>query len=231
MRSPRPGDRDAHPPLDLHAVEQTVAQHEEIDLQTVSRVDEIERRVCADRGTSGVHRNIELGVRSLEKRLLRFRPSTLIAMSTSTVDRGSPMRELAIEPPSAYGIPRSSRIAATCPTSSSGPLVIREEEDRRKRRRREQLRTADASSWQISNLGIGGMASMDARAQVARRRGRAVGRVRRVRRCSSCSTARSGSRTPQDRCRPEQLSAPRQANSELRQRRSVRQLGRPTVPS
>src|SRR5438445_10611642 len=45
-------------------------------------------------------------------------------MSTSTVDRGSPMRERAIEPPSAYGIPRSSRIAATWTTSSSGPLVL-----------------------------------------------------------------------------------------------------------
>ncbi len=52
----------------LHSVEQTFAEHEQVDLQSVRGVDEVERRACVDRGASGFDWDVELGGRTLEER-------------------------------------------------------------------------------------------------------------------------------------------------------------------
>lgn len=61
---------DRHPRtlFDLHAIEHTLTQHEEIDLQTVSGVDELEGRTRLDGKAGALDWDIELGVHTLEQR-------------------------------------------------------------------------------------------------------------------------------------------------------------------
>jgi hypothetical protein len=62
--------------LDLHAIEQSVTEHEQIDFQRVLMVDEVERIAGAKRVACIGRLDIELGARAREPRLFPTRRHT-----------------------------------------------------------------------------------------------------------------------------------------------------------
>ncbi len=139
-----------------------------VDFESVRRIDEVERRARvrsrhvlnpAERRTrcSQGSRNARCRLRVRAGRRCRHR----------RVDRGSPISELAIDPPRAYRMSSASRIAATWRTSSSGPFVIRREAGRYRPHRQGHRHIggerARDSTWIAVN--VGWHAQMSARAR------------------------------------------------------------------
>ena len=53
--------------LDLHPIEESIAEDEQIHLQAMTRVDEVERRSLAHRGAGSIEPDIELRASSVER--------------------------------------------------------------------------------------------------------------------------------------------------------------------
>jgi hypothetical protein len=130
-------------------------------------------------------------------------------------------------------IPSSSKIAATWPTSSSGPLVTRERRGPSRRHRPMRCRIADEPARGRSRSPKSSDSEPRSRhAQVVRHRRKAVASDRHVPARASRAKTRSGSQRQRDQCLPELLSGPpSQGDSRLRQSGQCRDAWSSSMPT